>query len=252
MGHGEPCIALNAGSLSADNKVGDDSLLHPSSILCNGYPEKLINSSSYGLINSTIEHSLVLQDERNEQRIRSFPNMAVDVRSDAARDKGESSIIFNMLSMDFEPREYSLTPPQNLAKLLGDNPYSQCDPFKKINSWKVQNNSQSRFSFARQEESKIQTFDALPCIGVGSGHSVTSNKHSVVSRAQITAPPGGMEFNDPAILAVGKGRFEGSLNSTGDMKSHFVQQFNHFENEAGLQLLMPQSLSQQQNLQFSD
>ncbi|XP_028756987.1 uncharacterized protein LOC114716197 [Neltuma alba] len=185
---GEPCSAINAGSLSADNKVGDDSLSHASSILCNGYPEKLICSSSYGLINNTIKRSLMLRDERNEQRIRRFPAIAVNVRNDAAMDK------------------------------------------EKSDSWKVQSNSQSRFSFARQEESNIQTFDALPCIGVcgqpttcsliqnfaerdsylhklsigngfpisnteesenlGSSHSVaSSNELPAVTRAQITAPP---------------------------------------------------------------
>lgn len=130
--HGEPCSAKNSGSLSADNKVGDDSLLHASSILCNVYPEKLVCSSSYGLVNSTTDCSLLLQDERNEQCIR-FPGIAVNVRSDAARDNGESSIISNILSMDFEPWEDSLTSPQNLAKFLGDNTDNQCDPLKKKN-----------------------------------------------------------------------------------------------------------------------
>ena len=64
---------------------------------------------------------------------------------------------------------------------------------------------------------------------------------------------GDIEFNDPAILAVGRVRVEGSLNSKGlDMRSNFSPQFNHLENEARLQLLMQQSLLQQQNLKFSE
>lgn len=64
---------------------------------------------------------------------------------------------------------------------------------------------------------------------------------------------GGLECNDPVILAVGKGRFEGALNNNRlDMRSNSAQQFNCFENKATLQLLMQQSLSQRQNLQFSE
>ncbi|KAF7823475.1 CCR4-NOT transcription complex subunit 4 [Senna tora] len=329
---GEPCTTINAGSHSAADKVGD-SLLHATNLFCNGYPEKLVGSSSYGLSN-----------ERNEQCIGNrFSSEAINARNDAM-DKGESSIISNILSMDFDPWDDSLTSPQNLAKLLGDNNDNQCHPLK--NSWKVQNN-QSRFSFARQEEAKFRTFDVHPSYGVGeqlskscsliqdfaerdlylnrlgigngfstgnleesdnlgNGHFVTSNKLSAVSRAQITAPPGfsapsrapppgfslherveqafdpisgnsllesssllrnsyqmpttgniggpgDIEFNDPAILAVGKGRLEGALNSSGlDLRSNFAPQLNYFENEARLQLLMQQSLSQQPNHRFSE
>lgn len=64
---------------------------------------------------------------------------------------------------------------------------------------------------------------------------------------------GDMEFNDPAILAVGKGRLEGALNSPGlDMRSNFTPQLNYLENEASLHLLMQRSLSQQQNYRFSE
>lgn len=164
--HDEPCTSINAGSQSAAHKIGGDSLLHVSSILCNGYPEKLVSGSSYGL-NSTTECSLLLQDERNKQCVGRFSVEAANARSDAAMDKGESSIISNILSMDFDPWDDSLTSPQNLAKLLGENTSEQCIPLKKSNSWKVQNNNQSRFSFARQEESKIRKFDVRPSYSVG-------------------------------------------------------------------------------------
>ena len=64
---------------------------------------------------------------------------------------------------------------------------------------------------------------------------------------------GDFEFMDPAILAVGKGRFHAALNSPLlDMRSNFPSQLNYFENEATLQLLMQRSLSTQQNLRSSD
>lgn len=64
---------------------------------------------------------------------------------------------------------------------------------------------------------------------------------------------GDIEFMDPAILAVGKGRLQGSLNSPMlDMQSNYSPQLNYFENEARLQLLMQRSLSPQQNHRFSE
>lgn len=61
-----------------------------------------------------------------------------------------------------------------------------------------------------------------------------------------------IEFMDPAILAVGKGRLQGGLNNpTLDMRSNFPQQLNGFDNEATLQLMMQRSLSQQQNLRYN-
>ncbi|KAI4322211.1 hypothetical protein L6164_021923 [Bauhinia variegata] len=341
--HGEVYAALNAGSLSSGNK--DNSVLHPSSMLCNGFPEKLVSSSSSGL-NNARGCSFFPQDEGNERCIGKLVSEPVNAGNDTALDKGESSIISNILSMEFDPWDDSLTSPQNLAKLLGDND-NQSSPLKKSSSWKMQNNSQSRFSFARREESKFHSFDVHHSYGVneqlpknhsftqdfaerdvymdklglvnafstrnleesenlGSGRFVTSsNKLPAVSRAQISAPPGfsvpnrppppgfpsqerveqafdpqpgnslldpsllrnsyqtpinatigsagDIEFMDPAILAVGKGRLQGTLNSPGlDMRSNFPSQLNYFENEARLQLLMQRSLSPQQNHRFSE
>ncbi|XP_061363165.1 uncharacterized protein LOC133306805 isoform X2 [Gastrolobium bilobum] len=336
--HGELCTAVNAGSLSAHDSVQDESILHASSILSNGCPEKLVSGSSYGL----------LRDERNGQSIGRPVGEAVNAGHDAAMDKGESSIISNILSMDFDAWDDSLTSPHNLAKLLGDSTDNPSGPLKKSSSWKVQSNNQSRFSFARQDECRMQTFDVHPSNGVsqqqprshsliqnfaegdlymdkvgiangfptsnfeevenvGGSHFVaSSNKLSAISRAQVSTPPGfsvpsrppppgfssherveqnfdsitgnslldhssilrnsyqtpstgniggagDIEFMDPAILAVGKGRFQGALNSPVlDMRSNFMPQLNYFENEARLQLLMQRSLVPQQNLRFSE
>ena len=62
-----------------------------------------------------------------------------------------------------------------------------------------------------------------------------------------------IEFMDPAILAVGKGRLQGGLNNPAlEMRSNFPSHLASFENDARLQLLMSRSLSPQQNLRFPD
>ncbi|CAL0304106.1 unnamed protein product [Lupinus luteus] len=336
--HAEPFTAVNGGSLSADDKVGDESLLYSSSLLRNGYPDKLVSGSSNGLPH----------DNRSSQSLGRLVSEVVNSGHDAAMDKGESCIISNILSLDFDAWDDSLTSPHHLAKLLGDNTDNQSGPLKKSSSWKVQSNNQSRFSFARQEEPKIQNFDVHPSYlvsqrqpkshpffrnfeerelymdksgiangfppsnfeeaeNIGSGHFVaSSNKLSAISRAHVSAPPGfsapsrppppgfssherveqsfdsisgnsllehpsfsrnsyhtpsagnvgsagDVEFMDPAILAVGKGRHQGALNSPAiDMRSNLMPQLNYFENEARLQLLMQRSLSPQQNLRYPE
>ncbi|XP_059315143.1 uncharacterized protein LOC132065668 isoform X1 [Lycium ferocissimum] len=64
---------------------------------------------------------------------------------------------------------------------------------------------------------------------------------------------GDIEFMDPAILAVGKGRVQNGFNvSCLDMSPSFPPQPSAFENEARLQLLMQRSLSLHQNQRFPD
>lgn len=146
--HGEPCTVVNTGSLATDNEVGYESQLHGSKALCNGYSEKLDSTSSYSL----------LHDESNDHHIGRLISKTVNIGNDAATtDNGESSIISNILSMEFDAWD-------DLAKLLSDSTENQNGPLKKSSSWNVQTN-QSRFSFARQEESKIQAFDMNPSHG---------------------------------------------------------------------------------------
>ncbi|XP_023772368.1 general negative regulator of transcription subunit 4 isoform X1 [Lactuca sativa] len=64
-----------------------------------------------------------------------------------ALDLGESSIISNILSMDFDPWDESLTSPRYLAKFLDKQPESHSH--RVLSS---RNSNQSRFSFARQDE----------------------------------------------------------------------------------------------------
>lgn len=68
-----------------------------------------------------------------------------------AVDMGESSIISNILSMEFDPWDESLTSPENLAKLLGETDKRQVSFGVPVHK-KSQNSIQSRFSFAREGE----------------------------------------------------------------------------------------------------
>ncbi|GFP95672.1 ccr4-not transcription complex subunit 4 [Phtheirospermum japonicum] len=226
-------------------------------------------------------------------------------------DMGESSIISNILSIDFDPWGESLTSPQNLAKLLGETDRRQ-GSFGAPGSRKTQNGNQSRFSFAREEEpmnqfsnfgQSIDPFEkgikqhhpfgndfsnsnslhfdrfvgrnGFPSLNgmesetLSGSHSYISSDRFPVSRSQIPAPPGfsmpsrlpppgftshegidtisdrfsgnnmldtspllrnnypassggnntisdgDIEFNDPAILAVGKGTLPSGINSSG-------------------------------------
>ncbi|XP_057953845.1 uncharacterized protein LOC131148123 isoform X2 [Malania oleifera] len=312
------------------------------SVLSNGYPE---NPSG---LNRTVGHPYVLLKEGKPEQMGRLGCEGANISSTAV-DMGESSIISNILSMEFDALDDSLTSPQNLAKMLGEREI-QHGSLKLSNSWKVQNNNQSRFSFAREGESKNKVFDVEPSfdnfgvavvpknhsfsqnfvedrdphldrLGNGnvfpssyveesdsfvSGHSFLPSSKLSVSRAQVSAPPGfsvpsrapppgflshermdqtfdtatgnrlldtssllrnpyqaletvnmgntgDIEFIDPAILAVGKGRLPGGLNNPGlDMRSNVPSQYNAFENEARLQLLMQRSLSQHQNIRFPD
>ncbi|TQD70267.1 hypothetical protein C1H46_044198 [Malus baccata] len=341
-------VYSNADHLFVDNKVRDSSLLSSSSvsITSNGYPENMVTRSSGS--ERPLEHSYPLLNDIPGKHTGRFLDDAANPDFSTAVDKGESSIISNILSMDSLTWDDSLTSPQHLSKFLGETD-RQSGALKMSSPWKVQNNNQSRFSFARQEDAKNQAFDVqsslnvggqfsnnqsfhqgfsdnrdlfLDNLGIGNGfpsstfeesenhasnHSAfSSNKLSAVSRAQISAPPGfsvpsrapppgftshervdqdfdtlsgnhlydnssllrntyqpqatgnigssaDIEFMDPAILAVGKGRLQGGLNNQGlEMRSNFPSQLSGYENDARLQLLMQRSLAPQQNLRFPD
>lgn len=83
--------------------------------------------------------------------------MPSDGGKHAVDDIGESSIISNILSMDFDSWDDSLGSPQNLAKFLGEAENKQ-GPHGVSASWKVQTSNQSRFSFAR-EDNEVPKFE---------------------------------------------------------------------------------------------
>lgn len=103
-------------------EIGSDRLHLP-----NGFSEKST---------ANMEHSLFANEDRS--------NM-----------KKPEDIISNIL--DFDPWDESLTSPHNFAKLLGqsDHNSSTLEPSNLLK----QHNDQSRFSFARHEESNNQAYD---------------------------------------------------------------------------------------------
>ncbi|XP_047973962.1 uncharacterized protein LOC125216318 isoform X1 [Salvia hispanica] len=145
-------------------------------------------------------------------------------------DIGESSIISNILSLDFDPWDESLTSPQNLAKLLGEN--DKQGSFGVPGSWKNHTSNQSRFSFAREEEPRSHSsgfgqsvdyftrssnqlsfghefsnsnnlqhekldsrygfpgFNGLESHNFAANHSHTSPSMNSASRPNVSAPPG--------------------------------------------------------------
>ncbi|XP_050935083.1 uncharacterized protein LOC103501902 isoform X2 [Cucumis melo] len=331
---------INADSIFVDKQFNDSSHFRASNI------STAINSNMENVISSSAAtdmphgNSFLLHNEGRGRHVGRSSSDILNANSNGFVDNGENSIISNILSMDFNMWDNTLTS-QNLAMLLGET--DKQSP----SSRKVQSNNQSRFSFARQEDSKGQDFRIQPSLDIigqmqrnqslrrdfsenGNVHldkfhnsggfysnnydgSVShsnnqslnsSNKLSdfftAVSRAQISAPPGfsvpsrvpppgfsshdrvdhvsdslsgnhlleassllrnsyqanqtgnnisngDIEFMDPAILAVGKGRRQIGLNNTGlDIRTPFSPSLGTFDNEASLQLLMQRSLNPQQ------
>ncbi|KAE8732285.1 hypothetical protein F3Y22_tig00002237pilonHSYRG01455 [Hibiscus syriacus] len=334
-------VNLNADTAFVDNKVSDGLLFHGSgvSFLSNGYPGKYMSNSIGSGI--TTEGYVPPSNQWKMKQMGRFLGNAEDI---VAKDEtGENNIISNILSLDFDTWDESLRSPQNLAKLMGDTAKQQSSSLKFSSPGKAPNNNQSRFSFARQEDSEYHPFDIESLCSVfgqmpqnqllsqdfaesrdlylskfgssnglppgnideynkfsGNPSMFSSNKLSV-SRAQVSAPPGfsvpsrepppgfssngrvdhsfdtsgyldtssllrnsyqapassgidgvgDIEFMDPAILAVGKGRLQGGLNNSGlDMQSNFPPQLGLYENEARVQLLRQRSLSPHQNLRY--
>ena len=158
-------VRLNADHpISLDNRISEGSHLHSSniSVLSNGFPENLVGNASGS--DRSLDRSFLLPNEDRRNPMGRFLGDVANGDSNAAIDRGENSIISNILSLDFEWNE-SLASPQRLVKLLGERD-KESGSLKMSSSWKGQNNNnnnnQSRFSFARHEESRNQIFDVQP------------------------------------------------------------------------------------------
>ncbi|KAK6163277.1 hypothetical protein DH2020_000141 [Rehmannia glutinosa] len=108
----------------------------------------------------------------------------------AAVDVGENSIISDILSMDFDPWDESLTSPQSLSKLLGDTD-------KRQGSFEHQRPFGHDFSSRNSLYlEKSVNRNGLPFLSgtepdiFASSHSLISSNKLPVSRSQISAPPG--------------------------------------------------------------
>lgn len=77
--------------------------------------------------------------------------------------------------------------------------------------------------------------------------------HTNQYQPQISRHTSDIEFIDPAILAVGKGRMPGVSDSGLDLKNaSFPAQLQTSNNDPRLQLLMQQSMPSHQNLRYTD
>ncbi|CAK9177966.1 unnamed protein product [Ilex paraguariensis] len=152
-------LNVSVDPLIVDKKFDISSPPQTSSIqvISNGYPENLVSSSAH--LDNTFDNSYMLLDEEKRKHIGRLDGEVTNVDSNAALDTGESSIISNILSMDFDSWDDSLTSPQNLARLLGETDKQQ-GSLRVSSSWKVQSSNQSRFSFAREEDSTNQNVES--------------------------------------------------------------------------------------------
>ncbi|CAN4101726.1 unnamed protein product [Withania somnifera] len=220
----------NGGPVRANMQLDrrTDSVSHPSHIesSTNGYLEHVLDCVADP---QTINRSYFrLADENKKIHVERFQGEAPSENSNTNLDIGESSIISNILSLDFDPWDGPLTS-ENLAKLLGETDDQQGS--LRVSSSRKLTSSQSRFSFAREEPTYPladyqpslnyfeQSFNHYPhghnfCnnrnyqldnIGTRDGFSVANNEEAVgfgnnfshlssnklsVSRPQMSAPPG--------------------------------------------------------------
>ncbi|KAM0953252.1 putative transcription factor C3H family [Dioscorea sansibarensis] len=268
-----------------------------------------------------------LKDKVNCLEISSSSNV-IDETSNV--DTGESSIISDILALDFDPWGDCSSASDSLVGMLREAD-KQEGPFKLSNSWKIQNN-ESRFSFARHENQSSSSghsfadhskkLSSSSCYSYGesfqdglllnglaaptsfgsSNSTISSDKVAGGSRAKISAPPGfsvrskapppgfsshdrfdlahdmqysenylnsislsnqyqphitentsDVEFYDPAILAVGKGRVPLGVNNSGvGLPLAYPVQTSTSETDPRLQLLLQQPIAAQQDLRIPD
>ncbi|XP_065857521.1 uncharacterized protein [Euphorbia lathyris] len=123
-----------------------------------------------------------------------------------APDIGENSIISSILSLDMDTWEDTLTSPQSLFKLLAETD-KQHGSLKMPSLRKAQESSQSRFSFARQDDFFNQDSTLEHSLANGMNYSSASN-HCYENKDLCMA-----KYND--ISSYG-----GSVNSFDSLSSH--------------------------------
>ncbi|KAK9126848.1 hypothetical protein Scep_015694 [Stephania cephalantha] len=185
----------------ADSKI--DSISRPftsfNSMLSNG-PELDNGNSSTGFLNTFGSPNMDSNLERGKFLGRFNET---DADKAASVDIGESSIISNILSLDLDVWDDSLTSPHNLAKLLGETDI-QNSSLKMSSSLRVQNSNQSRFSFARQEDFGNQhsnmepAFSSVGFMSKFSGsHDNVVNRDPLFERLQNGFSSSALEESDP-------------------------------------------------------
>ncbi|XP_010510602.1 PREDICTED: uncharacterized protein LOC104786845 [Camelina sativa] len=298
--------------------------------ISHGYTEMPLSKPNH--LNGSLDHSIMFPDKARDTQ----PIGKCFVESqENSRNEIDERIIADIMSLDLD--EY-LTSPHNFAKLYGESD-EEARSLKLASSSKVED-CQSRFSFARQENSKDQAFASYNSFnqispgsdlyqnsserqsanmgmfgtynGLSSGYPKgidyvtqrstlpSSYNPTSVPRSPVSAPPGfsvlsrppppgfssngrehqifygisgnhrfadsaslgnpyqhslpieDVQFMDPAIMAVGQGFENGSL----DYRPNFQGNANMFGNAAKLQqhqqAVMQSPLSTHQNCRFTD
>ncbi|XP_057526259.1 uncharacterized protein LOC130805500 isoform X1 [Amaranthus tricolor] len=208
------------------NRVSNESLesnVSGASVTSNGFLDHFFS-------HTMDQDSSMLLKAGQGKHLESFDGKLINFEPQPALDMGENNIISNILSLDLDSWDDSLTSPQILAKLLRETD-KQEGPVKLAGSSKGQNSDQSRFSFARQD-SRNHFFDIESSLGnsgqmarnpsfgeeflgsrgqhferigngfgfphcnfessdnMTSGHSIFPSSKVSFPRSQISAPPG--------------------------------------------------------------
>ncbi|WOG86722.1 hypothetical protein DCAR_0205940 [Daucus carota subsp. sativus] len=185
----------------------------------------------------------------------------------AIDDVGESSIISNILSMDFNSWDDS-SGSRDLAKLLGEAKNKQGTQGVST-SWKVQSSNQSRFSFAREDSEVPKSEPSLTNFGRALedhhsfGNGFVSNGDYYLGKSNDLSPAK-TSGNFANIHALGSNKSPGQLTLltsgfssisppgfSGPAKAPppgFSERIIYaYENEAQAELLMQRSLSAHNN-----
>ncbi|XP_020422134.1 uncharacterized protein LOC18772725 isoform X1 [Prunus persica] len=125
-------------------------ICYPSSNLSNKSVDNKGNSISE--FDRTVEPTSVLPEMGSGKYFGGSDTSKPSIDCSLAYDIGESGIISNILAMDLDASEGSLSPFHNLIKLLGETD-KDCSLLKVQSSRKLLDKKQSRFSFAQQEDS---------------------------------------------------------------------------------------------------
>ncbi|KAK4440791.1 putative general negative regulator of transcription C16 [Sesamum alatum] len=145
--HVDGLVSIDLGRQVVDR---NNNLMVSTSNFSSGHRKNILNNDE----GNGAEYSNFLPSKEKRSLLGRYEIVA----DSGSVDMGESSIISNILSMDFDSWDESLTSPQNLSKLLGETEKQKAS-FGVPISRKIQNSSQSRFSFAREEEPINQVSD---------------------------------------------------------------------------------------------
>ncbi|CAA7406280.1 unnamed protein product [Spirodela intermedia] len=184
--------------------------------LSNGQAERKFGCSEE--VGKFVEYPDPVSIGENQKYFGRLHNLPVG--KNVSVDTGESNIISNILSMDFDPWNDTSVSTDSFAKFLCETD-EQNSGLKMTNLWKGQSNNQSRFSFARQESQtpfsrpSFSEFAHVQTNGPGlhgslvdiqNGFAASSSRYPVgfsgdqsavlieksaaASRAKTSAPPG--------------------------------------------------------------